>query len=210
MIQSRPIWDYYQPEFYKFNSDSIFLSKYILKNVDEWKNQNNISLLDLCCGCGVIGLEILQGFDIFDRAHFVELQKEFLDHLNKNLSLLNRKIEKKVFVDSYKHFAEVQNEKYQLIVSNPPYYEPLSGRLSENTQRAKCRFHMQGNFILFIESIKKLLSPSGTAYFIYDPKLSSCQLSNWLEELNDVGENVYEIVLKDTFKYSVLLSLRLL
>jgi tRNA1(Val) A37 N6-methylase TrmN6 len=45
--------DYSQPDYYRFNSDSITLVNYLLKSMGPTE-----SILDLGAGCGIIGIEL--------------------------------------------------------------------------------------------------------------------------------------------------------
>jgi tRNA1Val (adenine37-N6)-methyltransferase len=169
---------YSQPEFYRFNEDSIFLAKIVAENILKTSiNKNKIrkekseklKILDLCSGCGIIGIEILnilkiKNFDIDSiKVDFCEIQKEFAPHLNENLDKhnLNTKNNSEIywcdFLDLIKN--EKKENYYDIIVSNPPYYLDHQNRLSpQNVKRNRCRFWSQtekGNFHFVTEFLLK-------------------------------------------------------
>ena len=68
--------EYKQPSFYHFNEDSILLVKEALK-----LEEGIESVLDLCAGCGVIGVEYAISNSKIKRLSFVELQKQFIKYI---------------------------------------------------------------------------------------------------------------------------------
>lgn len=152
--------DYSQPDFYKFNSDSLELVKLVKS---EALKANN--LLDLCAGCGVLGLELMNSIDQLERVEFVELQRLFLEHLTKNIEKFSRKsITTKVRLCSVGELSLEQ--KYDLIVCNPPYFENGSGRVSPNENRQIARTFMIDSPCVLLEKILNLLSKGAKAYIL--------------------------------------------
>ena len=78
--------DYLQPDFYRFNSDSIELAKFVAK--ENAKRKIN-SIGDFFCGCGVIGIEIVLNGVITDKLIFLESNISFIRYIemNKEFSL---------------------------------------------------------------------------------------------------------------------------
>ena len=65
--------DYKQPEFYHFSRDSIELAHYAAKY---FYNKKNLSVLDLGCGSGVVGIEFCLHHVSVGSIDFIEKQRE--------------------------------------------------------------------------------------------------------------------------------------
>ncbi len=150
--------DYYQPDFYRFNTDSLFLVDHALKRCNE---RSFLNVADFGAGCGVIGLELLQRGGHFNRLDLIEYQKEYYPFLKKNIELFGNEKTRTLIEDFYKI-----NNNYDLILSNPPYFSPEASRPSLNLNRKKCRSFVHGSMEDFLELIKDRLSPNGEAFVL--------------------------------------------
>lgn len=75
------------------------------------------SMLDLCSGSGCIGISTLNNSSI-ESCVFVDISKEVLNVTNQNI--IHNKVSKKVLTINSNLFENV-NDKFDLILSNPPY-----------------------------------------------------------------------------------------
>ena len=138
--------DYLQPDFYRFNQDSLILVEWIIK-----QNVAVKSILDLGAGCGVIGLELAKKLQA-ERVVLVELQNDFEEFLKKNTSDVRGS---EIVMSS---FSEWQSEeKFDLIVSNPPYYLPHAGRPSQDLRRGIARSFIKDDWNVLLAVIKRNL-----------------------------------------------------
>ena len=168
MSESKDIWDYNQPDFYHFSDDSVWLAKavsQVLKNEDTF----DFKALDLCAGCGVVGIEII--FDLTKSLYFdfIELQSVFLKYFDLNVKSLsqlgvNTKFINQDFRKLYKN--EKFYDAYDLVVSNPPYFEVGKHRLSTNNEKNICRFFKEGSFVEFIQSVLWVTKTGGKVFFL--------------------------------------------
>lgn len=138
------ISNYSQPEFYKFNSDSIDLVKYA---IEEFNKLKNISVLDICSGCGIIGIEFSQLHESVSDLTLVELQSEYRQHIKKNIERLD--LDVSIIIEDYKVCK--LNQKFDIILCNPPYFKPDSGRVSPNENRQRSRTYQKGDLVQLIE-----------------------------------------------------------
>ncbi len=156
--------DYFQPDFYHFSQDSISLAKIVLKEMpvipeDSW-------FMDVCAGCGVVGLEIMKSINQKINFDFLEIQKEFYLFFNKNLNFVGEK-------RGFCHFHNMDfrkfpiDRKYSVIVSNPPYFVPGHGRVGEDIKRNKSRFFLEGSYVELFKFFKKVLLPDGKAFVLF-------------------------------------------
>lgn len=151
--------DYSQPDFYRFNKDSLDLIQYLLG-----LNLTPLRILDLGAGSGILGIELSRLLNP-QQLTLVELQEEYRPHIIENLNkFLSAKIKMDVIVSS---FAEWDSDTlYDLIVCNPPYYLPGRGEVSENLKRAKARSFLVDCWHILLGKIKKQLSSSGAAFIV--------------------------------------------
>ena len=121
-------------------------------------NQNPFSILDIGAGTGVISLMLAQ------RSHAelidaVEIDDNAYEQCTENFenSLWNDRVF--CYHASLEEFTEEIDDKYDLIVTNPPFYS--DDYKSENVKRDIARFQDALPFEHLLESVSKLLSEAG-------------------------------------------------
>jgi tRNA1Val (adenine37-N6)-methyltransferase len=151
--------DYSQPDFYRFNSDSLELVRWIKINVPQAQK-----ILDLGAGCGIIGLELANYFNP-EKLVLIEFQESFADHLRENIDHFSpAQTAVEVLIKPFSEFY--LNEKYDLIVSNPPYYFSHSGLVSPHPQRAIARTFLKDSWEDLIMKISQHLGEKGKSFII--------------------------------------------
>lgn len=163
-------FQYSQPEDYHFSHDSVFLARRSFEILAQQGFVGN-QALDLCAGCGIVGLDFLvhceraqmplvQSFD------FLEVQDVYLPHFQENLLRADISQTKTEFiVGSYADLQE-RKEKYDLIVSNPPYFRVGQGKMSPSEFKNRCRFFIDSDFKTLLESMAETLKDHGQAFFL--------------------------------------------
>lgn len=152
---------YSQPEFYKFSQDSTLLSSFVAENYH--KQKDSINVLDLCCGCGVVGIEFVRKFGDINKISFLEVQNEFEPHIFNNIKNYIPETNFEIIINSLCNYSFPR--QFDLIISNPPYYLNGSGRESENLKKMKCHFISAEDFFTLIAVAKNCLAPGGKFYF---------------------------------------------
>ncbi len=151
--------DYLQPDFYRFNEDSLKLVKEVLNS-----GIRPDSLLDMGAGSGVIGLELAKVLRP-GRLDFLELQTEWEPYLSGNIrDFLPKDVQTNVFWNSFSSW--VPDRQYELIVCNPPYYLPGRGILSPDPVRARCRSFEVDDWESLLSKCLSALTPDGMAWFV--------------------------------------------
>ena len=183
--------DYSQPDFYRFSQDSIWMAA----QVAQWLSSNesahdNLQLIDVGAGCGIIGLEILQIFPHFMELHLWEKNSKFLNHLEKNVKFMNpSRLSVKVEIVN-KDFQEIlqhlvwQESHFLIMVSNPPYFLEENSRPSSDPDRQSSRqwgLSDWRRWWIFLESVMK--RPKTELFFCYP-----LPMPQWWVELG--GKNV--------------------
>ena len=161
---------YYQPEFYKFSEDSLFLANESVKLIkDCFPADFAIRGLDLCSGCGVVGIETMKRLKNVSSFHFLELQNVFQKFFQKNtVFFLSQEERNKIqfFNSSFDSFLCGPNKKYNLIVSNPPYFKKEKNRVGPDKRRNLCRFFSYSDFANYLNFIYSFLDRKGIALFL--------------------------------------------
>jgi len=148
----------YQPTSgYCYNSDSIFLYDFI----STFKPKGE--LLDVGCGVGIISLLLSRDFNI--KTTIIDKQEKMLSYARHNYAINNLEVK-----NHLGDFTELKiNDKFDFIVSNPPFYDS-SVQQSENTHLNIARYAHHLPIVDFIAKVKKLLKPRGWFIFCYDAK----------------------------------------
>ncbi len=168
---------YSQPENYKFSHDSVFMARKVYEDLLT-QNRHPLKALDLCAGCGIIGLDLLfhtkNIFPQFESFDFIEVQAEYLPYFQRNCEALKSEIPElkthfKFINLNYESALREERfkETYDLIVCNPPYFIPSQGKLSNNQFKNRCRFFIDSNLKSLIQFIKYSLANKGSAYLIF-------------------------------------------
>ena len=120
------------------------------------------TILDIGAGTGIITLQLVQRFDA-ETIDAVEVDENAYEQTVENF-------EQSIWADrlycyhaSFNEFAEEifkEEETYDLIVSNPPFY--VDDFETENESRNKARFTSSLSFGELITGVSKILSEKGT------------------------------------------------
>jgi len=148
--------------------------------------------MDLCSGCGVVGLDFIyhlktHGLDLPRTADFLEVQEIYKNYFNLN--------SKKLDVESICNFLLLNysvlinnpfyQEKYDLIISNPPYFRSGHGAFSPDEFKNRCRFFLDATFKDLVLAIESTLNPMGVAYvLVKDLEIHGIQILEEIERMN--------------------------
>lgn len=151
--------DYSQPDFYRFNQDSLLFVKWIMQNVSAAH-----SLLDLGAGSGIIGIELARAFKP-QRLTLVEAQSGYESHITHNAAaFVPVETQTKIVMKSFADFST--EEKFDLVVCNPPYYLPERGKISPDPARAIARSFILDSWEILLKKVSEVMSPSGKCFFV--------------------------------------------
>lgn len=165
--------DYSQPEFFRFGSDSLWLARELPSLVTP---RSSYRVLELGIGSGVISCELSQRLPI-SLLHGVEAQRDWEVHLESNLARFCRAQRWEVSWQRVSEYNREGAQQYDLIVCNPPYFEPESGRPSADERR-----NIAHRFVLepwgeWLRCLERSLAPAGEAWFLQkDSALNSLRL----------------------------------
>jgi len=141
----------------KVGTDGVLLGCWA--NID----YNPISMLDIGAGTGLIALIMAQrsSADLIDS---IELNDDAFEQTVENFEQSDWGDRLFCYHSSLQEFVEEIEDKYDLIISNPPFYTSTYKELSE--ERAMARHTDSLSYSDLLEGTSKLLSENGTAAFI--------------------------------------------
>lgn len=163
-------FNYVQPEEYRFSHDSVFLARQVFELYSASKTATG---LDLCAGCGIVGLDFLFHCKTENRPmpvafDFLEVQDIYREYFEQNLLSFGTDLPTVNFLNQ--NYEVLKSESYQsrydLILSNPPYFRLNQGILSPSEFKNRCRFFIDSDFKNLIEAINNALKPEGSAYIL--------------------------------------------
>ncbi len=148
----------YQPTSgYCYNSDSIFLYDFI----STFKPKG--TLLDVGCGVGVISLLLTRDFGT--ETSIIDKQEKMLAYARHNFALNGLEVKSHLG-----DFTELKTEeRFDYIVSNPPFYDPRVTQ-SEDSHLNIARYAHHLPIDAFVRRVKTFLKPKGWFIFCYDAK----------------------------------------
>ncbi|MDR1614842.1 MAG: methyltransferase [Campylobacteraceae bacterium] len=151
--------NFYQYEKgYRYTSDVMFLYDF----ARDFKPKGD--LLDVGCGCGILGLLLKRDFPSVDLT-LIDIQEEhiFLADKNKHANGLNAEVILGDFTE-YKF-----DKKFDFIVSNPPFYHEFTKK-SEDKRVSISRYADSLPLTSLLLAATKNLKFKGSFIFCYDAK----------------------------------------
>jgi len=134
----------------KVGTDAVLLGAWVFPN-------GSIQILDIGTGTGVVALMLAQKTDAHIDA--IDIDTNAFNQASQNA--LESKFSNQISVihSSLQDYANVAGKKYNLIVTNPPYFEQSLKSIDE--QRSFARHADVLPFEELIEGVIKLLDPKG-------------------------------------------------
>ena len=134
----------------KIGTDAILLGRWV--EVDE-----NDEVLDIGTGCGLLPLMLAQKG--IKSADAVEIDRDSFEEAAQNF--INSAWKSRLFAinDDVKHYAEHCTKKYDLVVSNPPFF--FGDNIPEKEKKGLARHTNTLSYNDLLVAVKKLLKPEG-------------------------------------------------
>ncbi len=133
--------------------------------IGAWANVDNCkTLLDVGTGSGLIALMMTQR-NVYAEITAIDIYDDVVDEARENVqnSLFKDRIS--VLKTSFQDFASATTQRFDGIVSNPPFF--ANGLLSPNSVRAEARHARSLTTAEIFKSGKLLLSEGGRLSFIF-------------------------------------------
>jgi tRNA1Val (adenine37-N6)-methyltransferase len=141
-----------------------------------WVNTENVHcILDIGTGTGIIALMMAQRTPADVEIEAVELEKDDADQALRNIQQSPWPEKIKVYHTAIQDFSS--HKKYDLIISNPPYF--INSYLPPEKKRSQARHTQELSFEELLYCASRLLAPSGKLAVIlpYDEGLRFKELA---------------------------------
>ena len=165
---------YQTKDGHSITSDSAFL----VKTISDQISHDNINLLELGSGNGIISI-MLSHYHPKWKIMGIEIQKHLVELSRDNVKLS----------ETTPSFTEADlrefssSQKYNLIISNPPYFQKDKGRISPIQERAISRHEITCDMIDVLECVKRNLEEDGSAFILY-PQNREVDLDNFAKKVD--------------------------
>jgi len=134
----------------KIGTDAIILSRWVEVNPDD-------DVLDIGTGCGLIPLMLSQKG--IHHADAVEIDGDSCEEAALNFRLSAWSSQLAVYHDDVKNFADRNLEKYDLIVSNPPFF--FGDNIPQKMKKGLARHTNTLSYKDLLDAARKMLKPNG-------------------------------------------------
>ena len=160
---------------YRYNSDSLFLWDFARKNCSFKASQ---SLLDVGCGCGILGLLLARDFNCALSCIDIQPQNCELAQINAKANDIKASIICADFFKDWESGNSVGNSagnfripslNFERIICNPPFYD--FGGENKNAHKNTSRNASSFDISAFASKCSKLLAPKGELVLCYDVRL---------------------------------------
>lgn len=111
-----------------FRQDTECICESVIKIMND---RNKVNILDVCAGSGCIGISLLYYLDS-SKCDFVDFYDKPINCIKENLALHHLEERSRIFQKDVLNGLDFLDEKYDVIISNPPYIEKGDTRVEEN------------------------------------------------------------------------------
>lgn len=144
---------------YRFSLDAVLLARFAAETPVA-------AALDLGCGCGVVGLCLL-ALNGAERVEGVDIQEPLVACARESARRSGAAERAAFRVGDYREGSAFSAAAFPLVVSNPPYRPPESGRLSPRPTVAVARHEVCGTVHDLARAAARALSPRGDFCVVY-------------------------------------------
>ena len=147
------------------------LPKDELLPISNLSSRREYRVLDLGTGNGILLLMLAKDFqDLYYTG--IEIIKELCEiavsNFDKLCEYLNRKLNYRILNADYSGLENILNdEKFDLIISNPPYNSKGTGRMSSDMIKATSKMELTASLGQLLHSIRNYLANEGRSFIIF-------------------------------------------
>ena len=152
---------YQDDKLYRFTSDSVLLSRFA-------KAKKGDVVADFCSGSGIVGFHFYGlNKNLVKSLTFFEMQTPLYEMSLKSIE--HNGLQEKFFAVNVKlqEIPKEYNEKFSLILCNPPYMKVDSGEQKQGYEIALCHTELKLSLSELIESISRCLKFGGRTCIVH-------------------------------------------
>lgn len=127
------------------------------------KDKKLINVIDLCAGTGCIGISLKNEFKKINLT-LLDVDNRCIKNIKKNL--INNNLKAKVIKQDFFKFISANKDKYDVILMNPPYVDPIELDDSLVQYETNISFTNSKNPLDFYESLFENLSNITNKHFL--------------------------------------------
>jgi len=155
---------------YRFSVDALLLASFVCLRPGE-------TAADLGTGSGILAL-ILATRPERPFVEALELQPEMVDRARRSASLNGLADRIRVRTGDVRRAVPIlAASSFDLVVFNPPYRKPRSGRVNPNPEKAVARHEIAGSLEDFLDAAAKLLREGGRMCAIYPARRAAAMIT---------------------------------
>ncbi|MBP7381825.1 methyltransferase [Myxococcota bacterium] len=157
---------------YRFGVDAVILARHaaeLRKDAESGLSggPSGLHVLDVGTGCGVIAILLADALPDA-RVDAIEIQQVMADRAVRNVALNRLEGRVRVIPDDVRSLEPLPDQDgYDLIVSNPPFYRRGTGRINPDGERAIARHEISLDLSGLLAAVARLLKPRGLAVLLY-------------------------------------------
>jgi tRNA1Val (adenine37-N6)-methyltransferase len=145
---------------YRYSLDPVVLARFV-------KKAKKDRVIDLGTGCGILPLLLARLSDARDFIG-IEIQRDLAKRAKRNVVLNDLQGRIRILHEDIRNIRNLlPAAQVDLVVTNPPYRHPDSGRIAPNDERAIARHELSGGLTDFIAAASWLLKNNGHFAVIY-------------------------------------------
>lgn len=146
-------------EGYRFSVDALILADFVnLKRIKR--------IVDLGAGTGIVGIILAKKYPE-SKVTLIEIQRELADLALESVRLNNLYAQVSVLCLDGREYEE---EGIDVLVTNPPFRRPGTGKLSPNNKKALARHELSLSILDIAKVAQKLLRVRGRLFMIHLPE----------------------------------------
>jgi tRNA1(Val) A37 N6-methylase TrmN6 len=147
---------------FKFGIDAVLISNFA-------SDLKADKVLDIGTGTGIIPI-LLAGKYNFRKVSGIEIQKVYYEMAVRSVEYNKLKNKINIINGDIQNYKDIfLNEKFDMIISNPPYKVRGSGIINENNSKTIARHEITFNFDELVKAVKFLLKPNGEFVLVHRP-----------------------------------------
>ncbi len=144
---------------YRFSIDPVLLANFVTIG-------SGVRVLDLGCGSGIISL-LLARWSSAAKVVGVEIQPAQVARAQRNVLLNGLQAKVEIRHADLRQLSEKDMGLFDVVVANPPFRAPQTGRCSLGDERAQSRHELVGGLEDFLSTASMLLAHGGTLSMIH-------------------------------------------